>query len=63
MARQYYSNRVHNCFGSRILEAFCIAFEKLFFGSSEIEECNAILYDIEKEIYERKYNIKHGKRY
>lgn len=42
MKRHYY-------FGEQLLESFCIAFEKFFFGDSEIEKTNAMLYDNEAE--------------
>ena len=57
---KYYPKRRYMGIGEVILERFCIAFEKLFFGSSEIEKCNKLLYDIEKEDAERRRNIKYG---
>ena len=48
------------CWLESLIELFCIEFEKMLFGDSEIEKCNELLREIreEREIREDAHKAK-----
>ena len=57
MHYRYYPERRIG-FAERLLESFCIAFEKLLFGDSAIEKHNKFMYEVEKDTYMREHGNK-----
>jgi hypothetical protein len=55
MHYRYYPERRIG-FAERLIENFCIAFEKLLFGYSTIEKFNKLMYEVEKDTYMREHN-------